>query len=432
MQRFFLIIILIIIPSGGTFAQPAAESLSLEDCIRLALDAQSPNSIALQGSEIAQHEVDVARAAFLPQARLNNGFSYNSPRLNNPEAVSFVSMDGIRVYDSQLTVVQSLDISGRLRAELARARADRDAATATVKLSRRDLRRAVSAAYYRVLLARHLVQSAKDALLEAQTFANRSELLFENGEVARADVLKASSQVAFLEQTLSAVQLDAEIANHELASFWTDAVEDELILDDPLSLGPPQSESMLGILNESPQQRPYLQRPEFDLLDAQQRGFVADSRQARADLFPQANFVFQYGVDSLHPRIADRGYAAFVTLDIPIFDWFKTQNQARQSRLKAEQVAINKKIATRTYSKEYQDALSRLKSLIRQVSVADEQVKLSRENLRISRIRYEGGEGSALEVVDAQNQLAQADTNYYTTLAGCWNAKTDLEVATGQ
>jgi len=50
----------------------------------------------------------------------------------------------------------------------------------------------------------------------------------------------------------------------------------------------------------------------------------------------------------------------------------------------------------------------------------------------MSRIRYEGGEGTALEVVDAENQLVQAYTNYYTALAGCWNAKIELEVATGQ
>jgi outer membrane protein TolC len=431
MHRIFLTIILLMIPSGRAFSQSATGPLSLEDCVRLALEAQSPASVALQESEIARRGVDVARAAFLPQAQLNNAFTYNSPRLDNPEEVSFVSMDGIRVYDSQLTVTQNLDISGRLRAELARARADRDAATAALKLNRRDLRRAVSAAYYRVLLARHLVQSAKDALSEARAFADRSQLLFEKGESARADVLKASSQVAFLEQSLRAIQLDAEIANHELASFWTDSVEDELVLEDPLSRVPPLQESMPDTSGGSPQQRPYLQRPEFDLLDAQQQGFLADSRQARADLLPQANVVFQYGVDSLHPRIADRGYAAFVTLDIPIFDWFKTRNQVRQSRLKAKQVQVNREIAARTYSKEYQDALSRLKSLIQQVSIADEQVKLSRENLRMSRIRYEGGEGTALEVVDAQNQLAQANTNYYTSLAGCWNAKTDLEVATG-
>jgi len=432
MHRLFLTIVLLVIPSGLTYSQSAAESLSLEDCIRLSQDAQSSIGVALQDSEIADYEIEGARAAFYPQVQLNMAYTYNSPLRYNSDVFSFVALNGIHEYNTQLTVVQSLDTSGRLRAELSRAHADQDAAAATLKLNRRDLKRAVSAAYYRVLLARHLVQSAKEALEESKTFAHRTQLLYENGEAAHADVYRVSSQVALLEQNLYAVQLDAEIANHELASFWTNVVSEELVLEDPLSLAPPSLESMLETADEPARQNKYLERPEFDLLDAQQRRFLADSRYTRANLLPQANIVFQYGIDSLRPSISDRGYAAFVTLDVPIFDWFRTRSQERQSQLKARQVEINEKIADRKYSKEYQDALSRLKSLIKQVSAAEEGKKLSRENLRMSRIRYEGGEGTALEVVDAENQLVQAYTNYYTALAGCWNAKIELEVATGQ
>jgi outer membrane protein len=424
--------ILLISSAAQTFPQSAVKPLSLEDCIRLAQDAQSSISIARQESEIAGYGVDRARTAFLPQAQLNNAFAYNSPHLRNPGEFSFIALNGIREYNMQLTAIQELDFSGRLRAELERARADRDAATANLNMNERDLKRSVSASFYRVLLARHLVQSAKDALAEAQAFANRTQLLFENGEAAQADVFKASSEAAFLEQNLSAAQLDAEVANHDLASFWTDAVSDELVLEDALAQPPPTLESMLGTAGDSTMPPLYLERPEFGLLDAQQRGFLADSRQARANLLPQASIVFQYGIDSLNVRIADRGYAAFVSLDIPIFDWFRTRNQSRQFQLKARQVESTREVANRTYSKEYQDALSRLKSLIRQVSVTENQVKLSEENLRMSRVRYEGGEGLALEVVAAQSQLAQARSNYYSALAGCWNAKIDLEVATGQ
>jgi outer membrane protein TolC len=426
------IVILLIASAVQAFPQTTASRLSLEDCIRLAQSAQSSISIARQESEIADYGVNRARSAFLPQAQINNAFTYNSPQLHNREEFSFVALNGIREYNMQLTAVQDLDVSGKLRAELARARADRDAAAATLNLNQRDLKRAVSVSFYRLLLARHLVQCAKDALEEGQEFANRTQLLFDKGEASRADVVKASSEVAFLEQNLNGAQLDAEIANHDLASYWTDTVSEELILEDALALPPPTLESMLGTEGGSTISHPYLNRPEFRLLDAQKRGFFADSRQAHANLLPQASIVFQYGIDSMHVRIADRGYAAFVSLDIPVFDWFRTQNLSRQSRLKAKQVESTREVAIRTYSKEYEDALSRVKSLIQQVSVAENQAKLSEENLSMSRIRYEGGEGTALEVVTAQNQLAQARSNYYSALAGCWNAKTDLEVATGQ
>ena len=54
------------------------------------------------------------------------------------------------------------------------------------------------------------------------------------------------------------------------------------------------------------------------------------------------------------------------------------------------------------------------------------------EHLRLSRVRYEGGEGTALDVVTAQTQLAQARSNYYAARANYLNARADLEVASGR
>jgi outer membrane protein TolC len=73
-----------------------------------------------------------------------------------------------------------------------------------------------------------------------------------------------------------------------------------------------------------------------------------------------------------------------------------------------------------------------VKQLYEQISLTRLQAKLAEDDLQMSRIRYEGGEGSTLDVVTAQNQLAQARSNYYTTIANYLNAKADLEVASGK
>ena len=67
-----------------------------------------------------------------------------------------------------------------------------------------------------------------------------------------------------------------------------------------------------------------------------------------------------------------------------------------------------------------------------QIALTREQVRLAEEDLRMSRVRYEGGEGAALDVVTAQNQLAQARNNYYTSVANYLSARADLEVASGK
>jgi outer membrane protein TolC len=382
--------------------------------------------VARQERDIAARDVTQARAAFLPQSSLVNGFTYNSPSLNNRETFSFLPLNGIREYASLFSVNQEFDTSGRLRADMARARVGRDIAATGVALTERDLRRAVTTAYYRALLTRRIVRIVDDALVESQGFEKRAGLLFQGGEAARADVVKASAQVAFLQQARNAADLEAKLANQELASFWTRDVTDTLSLADPLEETPPAPEA------EASQPAPFLKRFEFSLLDAQRRGFQADARRARSALLPQLGAVFQYGIDSTAVRISDRGYAAFVNLTIPIFDWNKARAAIQQARLRAQQVDSARAISERAFSKEYQSALVRVKQLFEQISLTRQQAKLAEDDLRLSRIRYEGGEGSALDVVTAQNQLSQAQSNYYTTMANYLNAKADLEVASGR
>lgn len=394
--------------------------LTLDDCIRMAQSAQSAVSIARRETEIARYGVKQARAGFLPQAGLTNGYVYNTPR---GDTQAFVALNGAREYVSLFGAALQLDTSGRLRAEMARARADQDFTQTNLLVAQRDLRRAVTAAYYRLLLTRRLAGVARSALEEAQSFEKRTRLLAQGGEAAQADVVKAAAEAAFLDQALSAAELDAKIANYELASFWTTAVDQELTVDDVLARKPlePEASAQPGA--------PFMRRPEFNLLDAQKRGFLADARRERANLLPQASLVFQYGLDANHMRWNERGTAAFVNLNIPLFDWFRTLSASKQFRLRAENVDTAAGITRRNFSKEYESALARVRIIYQQIAQTETQVKFSGDNLRLSRVRYDGGEGSALEVVTAQTQLAQARANYYTAIANYFNARADLEVA---
>ncbi len=426
MKAAFQIATIIICPAGLLFAQTGP--LTLDDCVRLALKAPSAITVAQLERRIADRGVSAARSSFLPQALLSNGFIYNSPPSSSQGAeagkATFVALNGVHEYQSLATTAWELDVSGRLRAALARARVDQQIAAADLAIIERDLKHAVTGAFFRVLLARRLVAANRDVLKEAESFADRTRTMFRSGEVAQADVAKAESQVAFLAQAVRVAELDAQVANSELASFWTSDVTTELSLADALESQPPPEPERQGT--------PFLGRPEFRLFDAQKRGFEADYRHQRSFLFPQLNFNFEYGIDSNRIAIRDRGQAAFFSLSIPVFDWFRTRSLAQQFRLRADQIDTRKEISGREFSRDYQVALARVKSVFEQIRLADTQVRTSDENLRLSRIRYEGGEGPALDVVAAQTQLAQARTNYFTALANYAVARADLEVAAGR
>lgn len=409
---------------GPVLAQEAP--LTLEECIRRALSVASSVSVARKEREIADRRILQARASFLPQSTVQAGHTYNSPSRLDRGTFSFVALNGIREFIALGQLFEEIDTSGRLRAEYSRARALGDAASASVVIAERDLRRAVSSAYYRLLLARHLAGAIRESLAESRQFAERTETLAAAGEAARADVVKASAQVAFLTQALSTAELAAELANQDLASYWTTDVDKELAIVDVFEEPLPLPEPAPG------EAAPFLRRPEFRLLDAQFRAFRAEARGARAELYPRLSWTFQFGLDVNKVAWNNRGYATFLSLHIPVFDWFRSLNAARQSETRAAQVVDERRVAERRLSQEYHSALARVKAYFELVSQSRRQVTLAEEDLRLSRIRYEGGEGPALDVVVAQNQLTQARTNYYSSVANYLNARLDLEVATAR
>src|SRR5262245_64014279 len=93
----------------------------------------------------------------MPQMEIQNGFIYTSPRLDDPSTFGFISLNGIRQYTTLGTITQEFDTSGRLRAELQRARANLQIKLADIEIARRDLRHEVGFAYYGLLLTIHLL-----------------------------------------------------------------------------------------------------------------------------------------------------------------------------------------------------------------------------------------------------------------------------------
>lgn len=401
--------------------------LTLDECQQRALKAASVASQARREVQIATAGTAVARAAFLPQGLADASLLYNSPSRTDAAVQSYVAWNGIHEYTALAGLFQELDTSGRLRAGWDRARQHKAAAEAALAVAERDLKRAVAASYYRLLLARRLAAALESSLGEADSFERRIRQMAGEGEAARADVVKAAAQTASLRQALEAARLSVLLANQDLASFWTDDVTAPLELEDVFE-APDLSVPDDGGVSS----RPFLLRPEIRLFEAQQRGYLAEAKMARAALLPQLRWNLSLGLDANRVAWRERGWAATASLSFPLFDWFQARNTAHQARWRAVQTEEARQAALRRFSQAYQSALASLRSLRNQLDLLRTALDLAAEDLRLSRIRFEGGEGSALDVVTAQRQLADLRMNYYSTLAAFFNAKRDLEVASAQ
>jgi outer membrane protein TolC len=60
-----------------------------------------------------------------------------------------------------------------------------------------------------------------------------------------------------------------------------------------------------------------------------------------------------------------------------------------------------------------------------------ENMELGMEVFRVTRVKYQEGVGSNLEVIEAETSYKEAETNYYVALYDALIAKVELEKALG-
>ena len=118
-------------------------------------------------------------------------------------------------------------------------------------------------------------------------------------------------------------------------------------------------------------------------------------------------------------------------VNIPLWTWGAAQSKVRQAQLRQQQAKLELSLAQR-------QLLANLNSFYREAQLAQSQLDslrsslaLSAESLRLTNLRYQSGEATALEVVDAQSTLAAARNAVDDGLARYRIAIANLQTLTG-
>lgn len=114
-----------------------------------------------------------------------------------------------------------------------------------------------------------------------------------------------------------------------------------------------------------------------------------------------------------------------------IFTGLQRTYQIQQEKIELQKIENNIDAMQAQIQIEVQDSESSLSNSLRRLAVQEENLKLAERIFDISQKKYEEGVGSNLEVVDANNSLKEAQTNYYNTLFEAIIARIDLSRALG-
>ena len=403
----------------GTFAQqaptPSSQSsvapltITLQDALARARTNEPTYTAALSRYGIARQGTTQARAGMLPSVNYNNQFIYTQG--NGTASGRFIAANGVHEYLSQGAVHQEFSL--QVTAEYRLARAQEALARANAELAARGLIVTVTQTYYALVVAQRKYATAQRAADEAAHFQDITQKLERGGEVAHSDTLKAQLQAQQQQRALADAQLEMERTRLDLAVILFPGFNENFNTVDDLDNVQPlppfqEAESQAG------QQNPQLAAALASLHEANQEVAVAWS-----GLLPTLGIDYLYGIDAnqfatngfdplTKQAVRNLGYGAAATLQIPIWNWGANRSKLRSAHIARDQAQVELSFAQRkmvadlkAFYGEAQTARNELESL-RQSS------DMAAESLRLTNLRYQAGEATALEVVDAQNTLTQA------------------------
>lgn len=424
------VLVLSQVQSGLAQAPPSntqtSISLTLADAIARAKANNPQFQAALTQFGLAREDRVQARAVLLPNADYNNAFIYTQG--NGTASGRFIANNGVHEYISQGAVQQVVGVAQF--ADYRRASAAQALARAKTEIAARGLVVTVVQAYYGLQAAQAKVESMQAANDAAQKFLQMSQQLEQGGEVAHSDVIKAQIQANDQQRALDESKLAAQNARLNLAVLLFPNFFQDFALTDDLAAAP-------GLPPISDvQQMAEKNNPELKAAFAALNVANHELSVARAGHLPSLVLDYLYGIDANHFAVntdgfRNLGYSATATLNIPVWHWGAIESRVKQAELQQHQAKVELSAAQRQAVADLQSFYSEAETARKQLDLLRTSADLAADSLRLTTLRYQSGEATALEVVDAQNTLTQARTNYRDGQVRYHVAIANLQTLTG-
>jgi outer membrane protein TolC len=403
-------------------------TITLEEALQRAR-ANSPQfQAAVTESKIAHEDRVQARAALLPSLNYNNQYLYTEG--NGTPSGRFIANNGVHEYISQGNPHDTFNLGLGQIAEIRRSAAAEALARAKAEIAARGLVATVVQNYYALVVAQRRYANAQTAAQEADNFLDLSRKLEHGGEVAHSDVVKAQLQSNDRHRDLREAQLSVEKARLALAVLLFPNFNQDFNVADDLNTTP-----AFPTFADT-ESRAQSKNPTLAAALAAARAADQEVTGARSGHFPTLILDYWYGIDANHfatrtDGFRNLGYSAAATLNIPVWNWGATQSKVRQAEFRRQQARVKLSAAQRGLIADLHSFYAEAESAHDELETLRASVDLAADSLRLINLRYQGGEATALEVVDAQNTLVQARNAYADGEARYRVALANLQTLTG-
>ena len=414
--------------SQSVFA--ATLELDLEETIQRALLTNPSVKIAEYNRKAAKADYSAAKGA----RGISISLSYDSGRGGYADYAMRSVNGGTKILTKGIgnsnSITASLPIftGGELQGQIGQAKANYRSMLSAEEQAYNEMKETATTGYFNMLNATNMKALRQESVDRLQAHLDNVIAQYNVGIVARADVLRSEVELANAKQDYITASNEYDVAEATLNNIIGTPLGTTLLLKDRLQYEPYENDMAYG-LAYSEQHRPELKQAEY-AIDSAEAALVV----ARSGHMPKvyANASNNWGGNgSDWPGDDDENWSVGVTASMNVFDsgvtWSKihaAQENLAKAKESQRQIKDNVELEVRTDYLNLREAEKRITTT--QVAVAS-----AEEDYHIAVVRYQAGVGTNIDVMDAQEALTQAKTNYYQALYNYNTSKAALNTSMG-
>lgn len=405
--------------------EPQVEELTLDQCLTLAYQNSKQLKIATKSVEIAQEGVRVAEAGLWPTV----GYTLAAVKYEKGTVSTGFSTE---VSQGSISVSQNLYTGGMTVSSIKLAKLGLNSALEDQRKAKQQLILDVKSAYYQVWLAGQLVVVQQASYDNLAKHYQQIKNFYQVGTKSRYDLLQAEVQYQGLKPQLIQAENNLVIAKLGLATtIGIDKERQFLISDDPSKIQLPKSVELAlqDMLDQA-----YKDRPELRQLKMVNEINKLKTDIAYAGYKPKVKLTGSYegeGVD-YNPSNWDKSWSLTLGIGGNFFDGFKTPAEVAQAKDTEDKSILNESYIRDNIRLGVQKSLQDLKGDLETIFASQNNIELSKENLRLTQARFNAGMATTMDIMDAELALDKASNNYYIGVSAYLTALAQLDLSVGK
>ncbi len=396
--------------AGPAQAPPAAETLTLGQCIGIALEH---NPLVL--SSLSQYRASLAR--------INQAKAWSQPALGYDSDLQPRLFDFRGSGESYFGVSQMVEFPGKIGIRGKIASKESEEILADIDLLKLDLTFQVKQTFYGILIAQEKLRYAEQDLELAQDFLNKAEVKHAAGDVALVEVLRARVEASKAANAVRVAGNEVRLAKAQL-NFILSRQKYE-----PLEVRGDIRRPFVSLDLEQLKERALAFRPELKRVRFSLERESLRKKQAVLSYLPD----FDLGV-SRHQIGGEMTTWDFtLSFPIPLFFWQPKRGEIAEAEALIKSFQNEEAHLRNAISLEVEEAAMNALTAGHQIALFEEQILSQAEEVyNMFLFSFQEGEIGGIELIEARRTLIEARKSYADALFNYDITLAALEKSVGQ